>query len=361
MAFSLLLAYLFVSSLCLVWCPVAGKVYRGTVSSQRAWEENGQFVTKFCFHGMMTKPRGWWALLFRKREKQVPFNLPLFPLDQKALFRFTSNATSEGKWHFYLDEHWQHASSEPDCEKKIAMSRFKGNSAKLLNHSLVSHMFSFQVNIAGMSGSQYVNQWIRPHFWFLVYADSATCLSSPPLTNEVIEFEMEFLNPDSSGAANDHFGDDLRGQLHSINRHTVESPIMDTPKSGQPPYNGQTACPHCPYISTSKEGTTSEPWTKCSSPTCPLFGGSTVFGKILLHVYALVRIVVNLSIYYTCRSAVVLLSPGVSIHSWSGPLCPSSLDHHQQRRTNARSMYSKNMWSFDHLELSLKPVSNSLV
>ena len=68
------------------------------------------------------------------------------------------------------------------------------------------------VNITGMSGSQYVNQWIRPHFWFVVYADPATCQSSPPLTNEVIEFEMEFLNPDSLGAATDHFGDDLRGQ-----------------------------------------------------------------------------------------------------------------------------------------------------
>ena len=55
---------------------------------------------------------------------------------------------------------------------------------------------------------------------------------------------------------------------------------MDTPKSRQPPYNGQTVRPlpiYCPYISTSEEGTTSKQWTKCSSPTCPLFGGSTVF------------------------------------------------------------------------------------
>ena len=59
--------------------------------------------------------------------------------------------------------------------------------------------------------------------------------------------------------------------------HTVEPLIMDTLKSGQPPYNGQTVCPlPNPYISTSEEGTTSEQWTKCSSPMCPLFGGSTV-------------------------------------------------------------------------------------
>ena len=55
---------------------------------------------------------------------------------------------------------------------------------------------------------------------------------------------------------------------------------MDTPIRGQPPYNGQTACPlpltvHT-FLYTSDEGTTSEQWTKCLSPTCPLFGGSTV-------------------------------------------------------------------------------------
>ena len=66
---------------------------------------------------------------------------------------------------------------------------------------------------------------------------------------------------------------------YPVLRNTVEPLIMDTPKSGQPPYNGQTVRPlhiYCPYISTSEEGTTSEQWAKCSSPTCPLFRGSTV-------------------------------------------------------------------------------------
>ena len=67
------------------------------------------------------------------------------------------------------------------------------------------------VNVAGMSGSQYVNQWIRPHFWFVVYADPQTCSKEAPPVNEIVEFEMEFLNPDSSGTATDHFGDELRG------------------------------------------------------------------------------------------------------------------------------------------------------
>ena len=70
--------------------------------------------------------------------------------------------------------------------------------------------------------------------------------------------------------------------LHLLTEHhyTVEPLIMDTPKSRQPPYNGQTVRPlpiYCPYISTSEEGTTSKQWTKCSSPMCPLFGGSTVY------------------------------------------------------------------------------------
>ena len=49
-------------------------------------------------------------------------------------------------------------------------------------------------------------------------------------------------------------------------QYTVEPLIMDTLKSGQPPYNGHTVhpLPYCPYISTSEEGTTTEQWTICS-------------------------------------------------------------------------------------------------
>ena len=54
---------------------------------------------------------------------------------------------------------------------------------------------------------------------------------------------------------------------------------MDTTKSEQPPYNGQTICPP-PYISTSKEGTTSK--QNAFSPMCPLFRGSTVYFFILV-------------------------------------------------------------------------------
>lgn len=43
--------YLAVFWLCVLFAGGENKVFRGTVSSRRAWEENGQFVTKFCFHG----------------------------------------------------------------------------------------------------------------------------------------------------------------------------------------------------------------------------------------------------------------------------------------------------------------------
>ena len=65
--------------------------------------------------------------------------------------------------------------------------------------------------------------------------------------------------------------------------YTVEPLIMDTLKSEQPPNNGQTVRPlptYCPYISISEEGTTSEQWTKHSSPKCLLFRGSTVYMPI---------------------------------------------------------------------------------
>ena len=59
-------------------------------------------------------------------------------------------------------------------------------------------------------------------------------------------------------------------QLSRMSKCTVEPPIMDTSKSRQPPYDGQTVCP-CLYAFLTREGTTSEQWTNCSSPMCPLF------------------------------------------------------------------------------------------
>ena len=44
---------------------------------------------------------------------------------------------------------------------------------------------------------------------------------------------------------------------------TVKPLIMDTPKSGKPPYNGQTVCPLSTHFYPSKKG---QPLTKCSSP-----------------------------------------------------------------------------------------------
>lgn len=39
--------------------PTDAKVVRGTVSSRKAWDESGQFVTKFCFHGEATMGVYW--------------------------------------------------------------------------------------------------------------------------------------------------------------------------------------------------------------------------------------------------------------------------------------------------------------
>ena len=60
-----------------------------------------------------------------------------------------------------------------------------------------------------------MNQWKRPHFWFVIYGDPSTCDQTTPTENIVLEYKMEFLNPDSSGAATDHFGDDFRGPSFS--------------------------------------------------------------------------------------------------------------------------------------------------
>ena len=108
-----------------------------------------------------------------------------------------------------------------------------------------------------------------------VYLDLCLCLpalypQSPP-TLSLLQ---------SRGLADAHLTKlDNLPRLPPFVLYTVEPLIMDTLKIGQPPYNGHTGHPlpiYCSYISTSEEGTTSEQWTKCLSPTCPLFGGSTV-------------------------------------------------------------------------------------
>ena len=73
------------------------------------------------------------------------------------------------------------------------------------------HM-TFLENLTNTSGEQLLSQVVRPHFWFIVYADPYTCNSTSSPLHQAIEYEMVFLNPDSQGDANIHFGDDMRGK-----------------------------------------------------------------------------------------------------------------------------------------------------
>lgn len=80
--------------------------------------------------------------------------------------------------------------------------------------ALIALQLSFiTVKLSKTSDEQFVNQVVRPHFWFVVYVDPWTCNTTRPTDNAVLEYSMEFLNPDSSGVANDHFGDDYRGMF----------------------------------------------------------------------------------------------------------------------------------------------------
>ena len=67
------------------------------------------------------------------------------------------------------------------------------------------------VAVATTSGQQQFSQWIRPHFWFVVYADPSTCGAGEPPSDQVIEYTLTFLNPDSNHMATDHFGEEQRG------------------------------------------------------------------------------------------------------------------------------------------------------
>ena len=46
-------------------------------------------------------------------------------IDEKALFKYSTNATSEGSWYFILDESWPFYLAEQDCEKRLAMKKFE--------------------------------------------------------------------------------------------------------------------------------------------------------------------------------------------------------------------------------------------
>lgn len=65
--------------------------------------------------------------------------------------------------------------------------------------------------ISSREGHQFVNQWMRPHFWYVVYADSHTCEQAPPTDDHVLAYTLYFFNPDAFGDAVDHFGEDERG------------------------------------------------------------------------------------------------------------------------------------------------------
>lgn len=67
------------------------------------------------------------------------------------------------------------------------------------------------VGIHNIEGKQFINQWLRPHFWYVVYADPSTCLLEAPIEDTFIGYTLTFLNPDSYGIANDHFGEDEKG------------------------------------------------------------------------------------------------------------------------------------------------------
>ncbi|XP_019864220.1 PREDICTED: integral membrane protein GPR180-like [Amphimedon queenslandica] len=162
MAFSWI--FLVVALLHFLFIETRAKVIAGVVSSGQAWSENGTFITKFCFH------------------------------DRRALFEYETNISSNGRWYFYLDDHWSDSLAETDCRNKIAKARFS-------------------VGISATRGQQLVNQWLRPHFWYVVYADPNTCDESPPTEDLFIGYTLTFLNPDSEGNANDHFGEDEKGLL----------------------------------------------------------------------------------------------------------------------------------------------------
>ena len=77
----------------------------------------------------------------------------------------------------------------------------------------------------------------------------------------------------------DHVSDHSYILCPKSETYTVEPPIKDPPRKGQPPYKGHSSRSLCHSINTfltSEKRTTSEIRTEAVSPKCPLLGGSTV-------------------------------------------------------------------------------------
>lgn len=138
------------------------KTVRGVLSSKLARLDQGQYLTKFCFHG-------------------------------DALVRFELNTTSAGILYFYLDEKWTQVEQTSQCQNKLDLAQY-----------------SFGLD--SISGQNKFFPWADPKVWHVLYADSVTCDSGVPALEDVT-FTIEMLNPDSEGKPTNHCGCDETGLL----------------------------------------------------------------------------------------------------------------------------------------------------
>lgn len=138
------------------------KTVRGVLSSRQARLFQGQYITRFCFHG-------------------------------DALVRSQLNTSSTGKLYFYLDEKWPHVQQTSQCQDRLDMAQY-----------------SFALDSVG--GENKFSPWNDPKVWHVLYADSVTCDSTVPALED-IAFTLEMFNPDSEGKPTNHRGCDETGLL----------------------------------------------------------------------------------------------------------------------------------------------------
>ncbi|KAI4886649.1 hypothetical protein NFI96_012769 [Prochilodus magdalenae] len=151
------------------FCPAVGKTVSGLFRSDTARENNGQYITRFLYHGEN-------GLMAYRLE-----NVPLAVQKEARLLLF----------------HGMEGFDNLSCLERVSAARLT-------------------ITLSSEEHNETIPRQVSPQVWHVIYTDRYTCQEEE--TDVVIEnvgFQLTMLNPDSAGNPLDHFSAEEAG-LHSF-------------------------------------------------------------------------------------------------------------------------------------------------
>ncbi|KAI5613511.1 integral membrane protein GPR180 isoform X1 [Silurus asotus] len=156
-------------ALVLSFCSADGKSVLGVFQSHTAWKNNGQYITRFLYHGES-------GLLSYRLE-----NVALAVHKEAKLLLFQGIESFENL----------------SCLDRVSKAQFR-------------------IPLSTEEHNQTIPQQARPQTWHVMYADRYTCQEEEiDGVLEDVGFQLIMLNPDSAGNPTDHFSAEEAG-LHSF-------------------------------------------------------------------------------------------------------------------------------------------------